>query len=674
MYDLNEAVPLAEGIYWLGAAEGAHRIHCNPYLLTDGEGGILIDPGSPSDFGEVYRKLTSVLPINELEYIVLLHQDPDVASSTPLFEREGFRGSIVTHWRTALITDFYETRSPYYYTDEHGNELSFGEGRSLKFIPAPYLHFPGAVMAYDERSETLFSGDLFGAISEQWSLFAGEDYAEGMKTYHEHYMPSNDILRPVMELLLRTRIAMICPQHGSVIREGVRSYIEILRDLECGALLSPLRRDLVTQGGYAMLIDQVIKRLHAAFGRDAVLDCFRGSAFELDEQTGKPARYQGEAGELWNRLFETIYAYGGSRWLTLLEPLVRKFEQEYGIGRPGIYLGELARQKRKTIGLEETRERLEQVNASLRNNLELTREEMTKDPVTGLYNEDFLVRYLLNIFNEESWKDFTAYFIEIDDMKQLNDTLGEQQGNEIISGVGGLLFRQKREEEYLFRVSGPVFVLVTAEAQREEAERRAEGIRVAVENDRSFLERVTVTIAVIPVQSERLQKNSPTEAMNYLVSRGKSVLRDSLREGGDRVVFDTGEQRRTGLEGRVLVAEYDSFQANLVRDALERLSVEVRVCLNGAEVVKEATEFHPDVIISELFLPESDAFTVKEELEESSRTKEIPFILISHQKNESTVVRALNLGILHYLQKPYMLPELLGIIDTYVQKALRHES
>ncbi|MFP4492228.1 MAG: hypothetical protein ACLFNZ_12185, partial [Spirochaetaceae bacterium] len=52
--------------------------------------GVLIDPGSKLDFEEVYRKVTSVLPPESLKYIVLLHQDSDIASSVPLFEERGF--------------------------------------------------------------------------------------------------------------------------------------------------------------------------------------------------------------------------------------------------------------------------------------------------------------------------------------------------------------------------------------------------------------------------------------------------------------------------------------------------------------------------------------------------------------------------------------------------------
>ncbi|MFP4268781.1 MAG: hypothetical protein ACLFQW_12360 [Spirochaetaceae bacterium] len=313
---------------------------------------------------------------------------------------------MATHWRTTLFAVYYGIGSPFFMVNERGYTLTFGSSRHLEFIPAPYLHFPGAIMALDSKTAVLFSGDLFGSISREWCLYAAEGYEEGMKTFHEHYMPSKEVLRPVMEILLKKEIEIICPQHGSVIHRDVRRYIEILRDLECGTMLSPIRRDLIAQGGYPYLMDQVIKRLVSGFGLEEVLACFGDSPFMLNLESGRPEKLSGKAEELWNTFFELVYAHGGSRWLSLIEPLIQQFETRYGVSRPRIYLGELAKEKRRTLGLQEEKEKLERGNENFRSNLELTREEMTKDQVTGLYNEDFLVRYLLNIFNESTWDDF----------------------------------------------------------------------------------------------------------------------------------------------------------------------------------------------------------------------------------------------------------------------------
>lgn len=66
-------------------------------------------------------------------------------------------------------------------------------------------------------------------------------------------------------------------------------------------------------------------------------------------------------------------------------------------------------------------------------------------------------------------------------------------------------------------------------------------------------------------------------------------------------------------------------------------------------------------------LPKMDGFLVRERLSMQSSTKNIPFIIMSHLKNEDSVKRALALNVDYYFKKPYMLSELLGIIKNKVK-------
>ena len=43
---------IAEGIYWVGFHDELSNLHCNPYLLVEGDEAVLIDGGSRRDFPE----------------------------------------------------------------------------------------------------------------------------------------------------------------------------------------------------------------------------------------------------------------------------------------------------------------------------------------------------------------------------------------------------------------------------------------------------------------------------------------------------------------------------------------------------------------------------------------------------------------------------------------------
>ena len=66
-------------------------------------------------------------------------------------------------------------------------------------------------------------------MTDNWSLYAGNDYFEEVKTFHEDYMPSKEILLFTMSQFERYDIEKIAPQHGSIIeRKQARQMIQNL--------------------------------------------------------------------------------------------------------------------------------------------------------------------------------------------------------------------------------------------------------------------------------------------------------------------------------------------------------------------------------------------------------------------------------------------------------------
>ena len=99
----------------------------------------------------------------------------------------------------------------------------------------PFLHSPGAIVSYDTKTKSLFTGDIFGAIDKDWDIFAGKGFPENMTSFHQAYMPGNKHLKKAMERFEKMDIERILPQYGSVI-EGpqVKQAIDFLKQLPCG--------------------------------------------------------------------------------------------------------------------------------------------------------------------------------------------------------------------------------------------------------------------------------------------------------------------------------------------------------------------------------------------------------------------------------------------------------
>ena len=157
-------VPIREGLWWVGFHDPRRNLACNPYLLVHEGSAVLFDPGSVLDAPFVLEAVRSVVPIEAIEAIVLSHQDPDLCSALPAFEQAGFSGVLCCHERAAMLIQFYGITSVFHEVNRNGFRYVTKSGCDLRFIFAPYLHFPGAVMTYLPSMKVLLSGDVFGAV------------------------------------------------------------------------------------------------------------------------------------------------------------------------------------------------------------------------------------------------------------------------------------------------------------------------------------------------------------------------------------------------------------------------------------------------------------------------------------------------------------------------------
>jgi diguanylate cyclase (GGDEF)-like protein len=664
-------VEIAKDIFWVGGSDQEGGLHCNPYLIIDGEEAVLIDPGSVLDFDYVFENVCSLVSLDKIKYVILHHQDPDLCSSVPLFEQKGAVFEVVTHWRTQTIVKYYGIKSKYFSVNEHDFKLTLKSGRVLGFVQTPYLHFPGAITTYDYTSKTLFSSDLFGAFSYGWSLYAGDDYLEKMRTFHEHYMPSNDILRPVMEVFLVMDISMIAPQHGSIIKDNVTMFIKALRDLECGAFMSPLKKDLTKSGGYQSICALVLNRYVSIFNKDEVLEVINDLDIRIDQETLEITDYNYTGKVLWNLLFERFLARKGVQWLIVIEPLVKKLAEEYDIPMPEVFLTTLKRAEEEAINLTNENVRLKEMNDKLNNSVREAREKLIRCPVTGLYNYEFFKNYLetelKNLVIEQFYQNPALIIINTDNMAKIEFSYGDKEVNEVLRNIVYTINSVKDENQVLFRLQGASFACYLPHTLKETAVRFAENVRNAIAASDKFIEKITVSVGVISLEEIReldAYADNPAEAL-YNIALMRVRLAKNM---GMNIVCQSSSVENYQEEiGRILVVDSDTVTIDVLKTFLENLNYEVLTANDGEQALEIAEKQSLNLIISEIMIPKIDGFLVREKLLAQSHTKNIPFILVSHLKNDDSVKRAMSLKIDHYLKKPFMLSEILGLVTNRIK-------
>lgn len=253
MVDNLAPVEIAEGTYWVGKRDPDSIFHANPYLRvfagTDRHSGranhfnLLVDPGSSSDFAIVSQKVAKIIGgVQNVSAIFLNHQDPDVGSSTPMITaRFAPRASVVCSEDTfRLIVHQGLSKDRFVATERAKNGvLALPTGHNVLPIPSPYCHFRGAVMLYDPATRVLFTGDLFGGLTEKGAkkLIADESDWKGIRAFHQIYMPTNAALRRAVDTIraLDPKPEVLAPQHGSIAQGAlVDEWLDRLYHLPVG--------------------------------------------------------------------------------------------------------------------------------------------------------------------------------------------------------------------------------------------------------------------------------------------------------------------------------------------------------------------------------------------------------------------------------------------------------
>lgn len=156
------------------------------------------------------------------------------------------------------------------------------------------------------------------------------------------------------------------------------------------------------------------------------------------------------------------------------------------------------------------------------------------DPMTGLHNRRWLEEMYTREMNRSNRGNFklTAFMIDIDHFKQVNDTYGHLAGDRILIAVAQSLVRSLRPSDMPVRFGGEEFSVFLPGTTEENAKVIAERIRRNVENmsitlhDESIIQ-VTVSIGF----AERIENDTVAS----LIDRADKALYHAKENGRNRI-------------------------------------------------------------------------------------------------------------------------------------------
>jgi len=115
----------------------------------------------------------------------------------------------------------------------------------------------------------------------------------------------------------------------------------------------------------------------------------------------------------------------------------------------------------------------------------------------------------------------------------------------------------------------------------------------------------------------------------------------------------------------VMVVDDSITVRRVTQRLLKREGYRVVLANDGLQALERLQDERPAVVLSDIEMPRMDGFDLARNIRNDEHLRDLPIIMISSRIAEKHRERARELGVDHYLGKPYSEEELLGLIRNY---------
>ncbi|MBI2957959.1 MAG: FprA family A-type flavoprotein [Chloroflexi bacterium] len=267
-----KVVQIAHDIHWVGVEDWNRRsfdavmdlpygTSYNAYLVRGREKIALVDTVQASFGDELMQKVRQVVDPGRIDYLVMNHAEPDHAGSIPVVMAAAPGAKLLASEKgVEMARVFFQVPAERMQAMQDGGEIDLG-GKRLRFVAAPWLHWPETMFSFAVEDGVLFTCDFFGAHLASDLLFAdevgGAVLPEAKLYYAVIMMPYAKMASAGLDKAVALQPSIIAPGHGPVWRSP-KPVIDAIEQWTRGPLLKKAIIPYVTMWGSTRRMAEVV--------------------------------------------------------------------------------------------------------------------------------------------------------------------------------------------------------------------------------------------------------------------------------------------------------------------------------------------------------------------------------------------------------------------------------
>ena len=146
------------------------------------------------------------------------------------------------------------------------------------------------------------------------------------------------------------------------------------------------------------------------------------------------------------------------------------------------------------------------------------------------------------------------------------------------------------------------------------------------------------------------------------------VQLSELEQGFDYLEMTVKEdvQKEGGKKSILIVEDNKDLASNIARSLVN--IYKVFIAYNGRQALEKLAKTTPDLIVSDVMMPEMDGFELCSKIKSDEQKKHIPVILLTAKATTEDKIQGLKHGADQYLSKPFNPNELRAVVDSLLVK------
>lgn len=242
-----KSLELKKDIYWVGSLDPNLRIFdiimetefgttYNSYIVKGSEKIALFETVKVKYFNEYLEKIKEFIDPRKIDYIVVDHTEPDHAGSVEMLLDYATNAKIVGSQAAIDFLREIANRDFDAIVVNHGDTLNLGN-KTLKFVSAPFLHWPDSIYTYIPEDKILVTCDSFGSHYSWEEVLFSKIPQEKMKDYESALLyyytaifgPFKEYVLQALDKIKDFDIEMIATGHGPVLDKNPQIIMDTYR-------------------------------------------------------------------------------------------------------------------------------------------------------------------------------------------------------------------------------------------------------------------------------------------------------------------------------------------------------------------------------------------------------------------------------------------------------------